>query len=460
MSISSSITPLTFTGVSTFSNDFQTILSREVAIASLPVKQAQNDQQTLTDKKSALTGLWSAVSGMASSLSALGQLGSGQALAVSTNSSNVNVSLASGAVAGTYQITDITSLAAAAIATGAQGYASESATAVTGGSGQVQLVVGSTKKTLPIGAAQDNLDGIRDAINSAGLGVAASVIDTGRTDGQRYFLTLTANAPGAQDILLRTTPDDAGTNLLSQIDPGSNAVFSVNGQQVTRSDNYISGVIPGVNLQLVNETQTGDRITVTVSQSRAPVTSALQSFVSAYNTLTQKLDAQKGQNAGLLMGDSMIVDLGSRLREAANHQGSGAISSLTDLGITIGNDGAMSLDSSVVNAMQSSDLNNVFQFLGSSTQGLASLADAFSEYSDPVSGLIQTRLTGYDNTDKSLSDQIQTMTDRVNAMQTTLMSQLQAADALVSQLQSQQSMLTASIDSLNMVTYGKQNGNQ
>ena len=43
-----SITPLTFTGVSTYSNDFQTILSRAVQIAQLPLKALQNRDTGLT----------------------------------------------------------------------------------------------------------------------------------------------------------------------------------------------------------------------------------------------------------------------------------------------------------------------------------------------------------------------------------------------------------------------------
>jgi hypothetical protein len=47
------------------------------------------------------------------------------------------------------------------------------------------------------------------------------------------------------------------------------------------------------------------------------------------------------------------------------------------------------------------------------------------------------------------------MTERVNFMQTTMMARLQAADALLSRLESQQSLLTSTIESLNTVTYGK-----
>jgi hypothetical protein len=45
-----SIGPLVFTGVSTFSNDFQTILSREQQIEQIPIKALQNQQADLLQK--------------------------------------------------------------------------------------------------------------------------------------------------------------------------------------------------------------------------------------------------------------------------------------------------------------------------------------------------------------------------------------------------------------------------
>ena len=47
-----SLTPLTFTGVSTYSRDFQTILNRATQIASLPIQQLQNQQKDLLHRSS------------------------------------------------------------------------------------------------------------------------------------------------------------------------------------------------------------------------------------------------------------------------------------------------------------------------------------------------------------------------------------------------------------------------
>ena len=48
------LSPLTFVGVSQFSADFQTILSRAVQIAELPIKALQNRDLDTLQKKTLL----------------------------------------------------------------------------------------------------------------------------------------------------------------------------------------------------------------------------------------------------------------------------------------------------------------------------------------------------------------------------------------------------------------------
>ncbi|HWB98062.1 MAG TPA: flagellar cap protein FliD N-terminal domain-containing protein, partial [Bryobacteraceae bacterium] len=126
----SSLTPLKFTGISQFSSDFQTILSRAVSIASIPVTSLQNQQADILQKKQLTTDLSTAISSLASSISSLGALGASGSLATtSSNSTKVEV-LSSASAAGTYHITQITSVAKAAAETSLTGYATADSTPV------------------------------------------------------------------------------------------------------------------------------------------------------------------------------------------------------------------------------------------------------------------------------------------------------------------------------------------
>ena len=75
-----SLSPLTITGVSQFSNDFQTILDRAVKIAQVPIQQLQNRDGDVLQKKALLSGFSSGVSGLASAIETLSEVASKRAL--------------------------------------------------------------------------------------------------------------------------------------------------------------------------------------------------------------------------------------------------------------------------------------------------------------------------------------------------------------------------------------------
>jgi len=119
-----SIQPLTFTGVSTFSNDFQTILSRAVSIAQLPLTALTNKQTDIQSEKMLATNLSSAIADMGSSLGSLATLGKTQGMVATSTDSSVVTATASGASSGaTYAISNVTSIARAASETSLVGYA-------------------------------------------------------------------------------------------------------------------------------------------------------------------------------------------------------------------------------------------------------------------------------------------------------------------------------------------------
>jgi len=251
---------------------------------------------------------------------------------------------------------------------------------------------------------------------------------------------------------------NAASATMEMTNPGSSASFKVNGRLVTSTDNLVTGVIAGVNLRFNKLSESGEVINVSVAADSAPVVSAIKSFVTSYNELVTSLDSHIGEKAGALSGDFLITEIYSRLREATGMLGAGEIKSLAEIGITLEANGVMTFDPSEVSTASESRLNDIVAFLGSSTTGLASFSSSFSNFSDPIFGVIGARITSLDQTDARLSDQIATMTDRILDMQTTLLARLQAADGLLSRLESQKGMLTASLNSLNMVTNGKQQG--
>src|ERR1700736_1519 len=174
-----SLAPLTFTGISSFSTDFQTILSRAVSIASLPLKTLQNSDADTLQRKTLLSTLSGVASDFGSSLTTLGTLGANKALAAtSSNPALVSVTNTNATAPASYVINSITAVAKAASETSLSGYANSSTTPVSS-TGTVKLFIGSQTYTIALAAGQNNLVGLQNAINGLGAGVKASIITSG-----------------------------------------------------------------------------------------------------------------------------------------------------------------------------------------------------------------------------------------------------------------------------------------
>jgi flagellar hook-associated protein 2 len=118
-----STAPLVFTGVSTFSNDFQTILTRASSIANLPVTALTNQQTDIQSEKVLAGNLRSAIADLGTSLGNLAALGATNGTtATSTNSSVVTATTSGAPPAATYSISNVTSIARAASETSLTGY--------------------------------------------------------------------------------------------------------------------------------------------------------------------------------------------------------------------------------------------------------------------------------------------------------------------------------------------------
>ena len=229
-------TPLTFTGVSAYSDDLNTVLKRAVSIASLPLTRLQNDDADLLSKKTALGSLTSSVASLASSLTSLGTVANNKALtATSSDSTKVSVAYSGATTAATYTISEITSVASSASEVSTLGYAdtTTSPVSVAGTTpGTFKLYIGTQDYTFTLAPADNNLTGLRDKINSLNAGVSASVLTTG-TGLTPNYLSLTANDSGSTTLRLVDDPGGAPVDLLTSAHQGSNANFKLNGVPVT-----------------------------------------------------------------------------------------------------------------------------------------------------------------------------------------------------------------------------------
>src|SRR5437868_3266478 len=101
-------TPLTFTGISQYSDDLNTVLKRVVSIASLPLTRLQNDDADILSKKTSLSALTNSVADLATSLTALGSVAATRGLgATSSDPSTVSVTYNGATAPAAYTISEI-----------------------------------------------------------------------------------------------------------------------------------------------------------------------------------------------------------------------------------------------------------------------------------------------------------------------------------------------------------------
>jgi flagellar hook-associated protein 2 len=437
-----SISPLTFTGVSTFSSSYQAILNRAVQIAQIPVTALQNHDKDVLSKETLLGSLNSAVAALSTSLGSLGTTAANKALgATSSNPSVVSVQNTGATAPASYVINSITSPASAASERTTASFVTSNATAVSS-TGTLNLLVGSTPHVFTL--SSNNLLALRDKINSLGAGVTASILTTSPTTN---YLSITVNTTGAttlqliDDPVTPGNPGGANTNLLTATNQGANAVFQLNGINVSQASNVVNNVVPGLTFNILGAS--ASPVTLALSSDRTALSTALQNFVTNHNAVAAQLTAQEGKDAGLLSGDSVIGQLSNALRQLTSYStSSGSVNSLAALGIEFSSTGQASFNQTTFNALSDTNIADGFTFLGSATTGLGGFSQTFNQFSDPVTGFIKTEQDGLKRLDQSLQDQVNTLNDRITVMQNSLFSRLSAADAAVAALQSQQANLT------------------
>ena len=249
--------------------------------------------------------------------------------------------------------------------------------------------------TVTIDSTNNSLQGIRDAINAADIGISASIVNDG--SGSPYRLLLQSSSTGAShsmNISVSGDPalagllsyDPSGTQELTQLTAAQSAQLSVNGLNLTSGSNTVSDAIQGVTFNLAKIGGT----TVTIGQDGSGARSAVQAFVTAYNSLVSTISQVASYNpatkqGGPLLGDSALQMIQAQIRNilgAAIPGSTGGLSTLAQIGISFQQDGTLALNASQLQAALSGGASNVarlFTALGNTTDSLVSYVASTSD---------------------------------------------------------------------------------
>ncbi|MBZ5677369.1 MAG: flagellar filament capping protein FliD [Acidobacteriia bacterium] len=429
---------------SKYSADLQQVLSRAIAIASLPLNQLNSQLTTLQNRSTALNSLNGRFSALQSALHAVSDSAVSTSVQVS-NSTVLTAQSSSTAATGNYAI-HVASLGApsSALSLDALPAVQDPSTQSISPATSFTLTVDGTPVTVtPSG---NTLSALADAINSSGANVTATIINLGSPSAPDYKLSLQSTKLGNIAIQL----NDGSQDLMGTLSAGSQTQYQVNGHPAIpiSTDSSTVTITPGVTVDLLN---TGDS-NVIVSQSTSAQANALSSFVAAYNAAVDELGKNRGQGGGALTGDALINTLSQSLRNMSGFAGgAGSVQNLSDLGLIFDKTGHLSFDQTVFSNASTAHPSDLSAFLGSPSTGgfLKDATDILSSLADPATGAIETTVTSaqtaIDNQNQKISDE-QT---RIDAITMGLTAKISAADALIASLEQQQTYFTTLFASIN-----------
>ena len=443
---------LQITGLASGLNTDQ-IITELLAIKAQPITALQNQEAGIKARDTALTSMQTTLQTVFNDAQALEDpsLFHTSQQVTSSDSTRVSASSSTGAGVGGYQVS-VSQLANSAQRTFT--YASPTA--------DDSITIDGHATTIKAG------ESISDFVNSINNDSSSTVYAAATDSGTVVFSDRATGDTGTNFIQVA---DGGGalTEQTAKAKQGQNALYSVDGVSGSSSSNTVTGAIAGVSLTLSGVTTSSGPITIDVSPpapSTANVTTALQTFVTDYNSAISAIQTQlttppssTNPTVGTLYQDPELSQLLSSMRSAMYSSGSGlpsGLSSLLDLGVSTGATtgsgtpsasalaGTLTLDTSKLTAALQANPTGVQQDLIAWSQPFSSLV---SDASGP-GGTISTRMTTDGSTISNLDNQIADMQASLAQQQTDLTNQYAALEATLSQNQAESASLTSQLASL------------
>lgn len=442
--------------------DIEGIVSKLMALERQPLTRLAAREADYNAKLSAYGSIKGALSSLQTASSSLSSSFGGYAASVS-DSTVLAASASSSAAAGTYNLS-VTQLAKSHSVRSDTNYA---ATTDTFNTGTLAITVGSgAAVNVVIDGGNNTLAGIRQAINDAGAGVTATIINDGATNR----LVLTSNTSGSVGSIGVAVTDDGsgGTHALSGLDSASlvqtqaadDANVTINGIAIVRNSNTITDAIAGVTLTLTKGTlATPGAATLTVARDTAATTAAVASFVKAYNDSVGLLKTSSSFDAAtkkgaVLSGDGTLRSLQSQLSALVRTTVTGiagGIGSLSDIGIAVQVDGTLATDNSKLAAALADPNKDVASLFAQTTSGNEGIAVRINTALDAIvgfGGVIAARTDGIGTSIKDIGSNRDLLESRLTQIETRYRRQFSALDALVSRLNQTSGFLTQALANL------------
>ena len=327
--------------------------------------------------------------------------------------------------------------------------------------GSISIQVGSgTAQTIDVPPSSttspsNTLSGLAGAINLANIGVTASVTTSNGqstltlisgTDGSGGALTVSSSIVATSDTLLSSsvtdgTDADSATNTSATASSGTLSGISGEGDALTGSVSIQVGSGASQTIDVPPNSATSP------SNNLAGLAGAINAAnigVTATPTLngngswSLSLESGTAGTAGNLTVTSSVLDTTNTSSSNLIYTNSSDVNSLTDLGISVSDDGSISLDTTSLDSLLNSDYSGVTGFFQSANSwGMSFSTMLTNAGTSSPTGVLALASSSDSNIESTLNADISKENSLISAQQISLTAELNSANEIMQELPSQ-----------------------
>jgi flagellar hook-associated protein 2 len=307
----------------------------------------------------------------------------------------------------------------------------------------------------------DSLNSLAARIRDATGGkVDAGIINDGSSTAP-YRLTLSSRIGGMSGLLSFDT-HEIGLEMSTLVE-AQDAVLMLGGDSannsvlITSSSNTVTDIVTGVTVNLLAPSE--EPVTVTVEKDVEAIIADINTFVSAYNGVIDRIATLTSFNPeteerGTLLGEPTVAAVQSRLSDSVLSPVSGVpeeYQSLFSVGLSVGSGGRLTFDEDAFREAVDQHPDEVEGLFSTDETGVAArMEGVLEDLTDDLDGLLTRRDQALGQREDLLNERIQSLTERLEARRVQLTNQFRAMEQTIALLQSQQ----GAIASLSALQFG------
>lgn len=333
----------------------------------------------------------------------------------------------------------------------------------------VEIGLGTDKETTILNVDNTtSLDVLMTQFNNDSTKGLASIVNVGTATSPVYKIIFSANETGTQKGTVAVTVGAAITALprfaATTSDAAANAQFTVSGISgtITRPTNQISDLFPGITMNFNKASATP--VTVSVATDFSATTEVVQTFVDAYNEVVEFLNdnnlvtRDNEDDTTVIFGPLSLSSTDENALRQVRSAFAGVLAPdgtevkvLADLGITTNRDGTLDFSLTGKNGLPgftealAKEPGSVYDVLANVGESLGALAnsggiiDNFTQFN----GLLDKIRDGNNNLIKNIKERLARADAALDRKVETLRATFANLERRTSELQSQQSQLSA-----------------